>query len=376
MTNNTFYLQMLLKSLYLRLSRLVVAILAIAIGATVLFGMLTLYYDIPAQLAREMRSYGANMILSPQKEKMPIDAISEVLDAIPEDKLLGAAPFRYEALQMNRQPITAVGTDFDEVKQTRPYWHINGEWPTADENILVGIDLVEHAQLEVGQIVQISGKNKAGQKFKLPLKIVGILKTGGIEDSSVFMDITVLNGLLDTDDAIEIVELSVAASSEELVQLEHKLQNKSQDIVPQIVKRITRSESVVLEKLQALVYLVTIVMLFLTLICVGATMMAIVMERSQEIGLKKAIGAENRNIIIEFLGESLTLGFLGSLLGIMLGWFFAQEVSWRVFGRSVSFDLLLAIVAVLISMVITGLACILPIRRATLVDPAIVLRGE
>ena len=60
------YLKMVVSSLVRRSSRLIVAVLAIAIGATTLSGLVTIYYDIPRQLGREFRSYGANLVLLPR----------------------------------------------------------------------------------------------------------------------------------------------------------------------------------------------------------------------------------------------------------------------------------------------------------------------
>ena len=56
---------MITSSLIRRASRLIIAVLAIAIGATILSGLVTIYYDIPEQLGREFRSYGANLIILP-----------------------------------------------------------------------------------------------------------------------------------------------------------------------------------------------------------------------------------------------------------------------------------------------------------------------
>jgi putative ABC transport system permease protein len=142
------------------------------------------------------------------------------------------------------------------------------------------------------------------------------------------------------------------------------------------VKRVTQSEGAVLTKLQALVYLVTVVVLLLTMICVATTMMAVVTERRREIGLKKALGASDQGIILEFLGEGLFLGGLGGLFGAALGFAFAQFVSVNVFSRTVNFLPLLVPVTVTASMAVTVLAGMIPVRRATDVDPAIVLRGE
>ncbi|WP_253289211.1 ABC transporter permease [Lachnoclostridium sp. MSJ-17] len=64
--------------------------------------------------------------------------------------------------------------------------------------------------------------------------------------------------------------------------------------------------------MQALVLLVTVIVLLLTMICVATTMMAVVTERRKEVGLRKALGASNRSIIFEFMGEGLLLGAMAA----------------------------------------------------------------
>jgi putative ABC transport system permease protein len=105
-------------------------------------------------------------------------------------------------------------------------------------------------------------------------------------------------------------------------------------------------------------------------------MMAVVTERRKEIGLKKALGAPDRGIVLEFLGEGMFLGCVGGLFGGILGFGFAQIIGINVFSRSISFQPLLLPLTLLASVGVTGLACLIPVRRATDVDPAVVLRGE
>lgn len=375
---SALYFRMLFSALSRRLSRMCIAVLAIAIGASVLLGMLSIYYDIPRQLGREMRSYGANMILVPsaQTGNMDLEEVEKALGLLPENKVIGATPYRYEAMRINRQPITAVGTGFAQAQKTRPYWQIEGIWPKAADEILIGTDIAQYTQLRPGAEVRISGQTKEEKRFGGKMKIAGIVRTGGPEDGYVFMDLAVLERFMETPDEVEVFELSIAAPAEELALFEEQIRQAVPEVTPRLVKRITRSETVVLSKLQALVYLVTIVMLFLTLICVGTTMMSMVMERRKEIGLKKAIGAENRSIVAEFLGEAIVLGLAGGITGSVLGWFFARQVSMSVFGRGISFEPLLVLVTLVVSLVVTIVACILPIRRAISIEPAIVLRGE
>jgi putative ABC transport system permease protein len=182
--------------------------------------------------------------------------------------------------------------------------------------------------------------------------------------------------MLKKEGVISIAQVSITANEAELNTLTQQIGEQVPGVAPRLVKQVTQSEQTVLGKLQALVYLVTIVVLLLTLICVATTMMAVVTERRKEIGLKKALGAENRSIIFEFLGEGLALGALGGLLGTVLGFFFAQAVSVNVFGRMISFQPLIALLALVVSIAVTGLACLIPVKIATEVEPAIVLRGE
>ena len=57
--------RMVISSILRRRSRVLIAILAVAIGATTLSGLVTIAVDVPAQMAREIRSYGANLVVTP-----------------------------------------------------------------------------------------------------------------------------------------------------------------------------------------------------------------------------------------------------------------------------------------------------------------------
>jgi putative ABC transport system permease protein len=105
-------------------------------------------------------------------------------------------------------------------------------------------------------------------------------------------------------------------------------------------------------------------------------MTAVVAERRKEIGLRKAIGASDASIIKEFMGEGVLLGLSGGILGSILGFIFAQTVAVHVFSGSITFRPLLIPITILASIVVTALASMSPIKSATSVDPALVLKGE
>lgn len=376
--NQRFIIKTVFSSLIRRRSRILIALLGVAIGATVLLGMITLCYDIPRQMGKEFRSYGANMLLMPadNQSMMTMEDVSKAVSLLPKEKLLGVTPFRYESIRSNQQPYIMVGTDFEQVMKTSPYWKIEGELPKHSHEILIGTDIANFTKLTIGSTMPVLGKNKQDSRYNEELTITGIVKTGRTEDGYIFIGLPDLGEFLKDTDKAEVVEVSITATQDELKHYIDKIKANSSTVDPHLIKWVTQSESSVLGKLSSLLYLVTFVVLILTMICVATTMMTVVMERRKEIGLKKAIGANNKSIAKEFLAEGLVLGIIGGMIGVVCGVIFAQVISTNVFGRSIVIEFYLIPTTIVISAIVTVIACLIPVKRALEVEPALVLRGE
>ncbi len=245
--------------------------------------------------------------------------------------------------------------------------------PGEDVDALSGATITSTAVVEALNTARSTQDTVAAKTVKYT--VTGILTTGGEEESYVFMSLEDMAGLTGSD-IVDVAELSVSASAEELEAYAEQITGNVDGVRARLVKRVTRSETAVLGKLQSLVFLVTAVVLILTMICVSTTMMAVVSERRREIGLRKALGASDGSIRTEFLGEGMFLGLLGGVLGAILGFAFAQVVSVNVFGSSITFQPLLLPAAVIVSMGVAALSCLQPIKRAVAIDPAIVLKDE
>ena len=376
-----FFLRMIFYSLLRRRMRMLIALIAVAVGATIISGMVTVYREVPQQLGREFRAYGANLLIIPANEAATfnLEKISEVREVLSGNEIIGAAPFLYERLEINKQYILTGGTDFAELQKVSPYWQIEGAYPNAGEReVLIGAQLAkvfspyEPSEI-IGQEVTISaGEGRAMKKYI----VSGIVSTGGKEEDFAFMNLDNLQEIVEKPAQISVAQFSVVAEGDSLNLIEEKISSSVEGIQPQLVQQIANSEFNVLSKLQVLVLLVSVVVLILTLICVTTTMMAVVTERRKEIGLKKALGAANQNIVREFLGEGCLLGAFGGLFGSGLGYLFAESVSVQVFERGIYFSVSIALLSIVLSIIVTGVASLIPVRIATAVDPAIVLRGE
>lgn len=384
-SRQAMYLRMITASVARRKSRMLVALLAVVVGATVLSGLVSIYYDIPRQMGMEMRRYGANMILVPADSTqggMTAEAIDEAASLVGTSELVGVSPYHYENLTINATPMIAAGTDLDSVRETSPYWYVDGAWPSEPGEVLVGLEEADTFSLRVGDVVTITytvtGEDgrEALSENAIEFTVSGLLDTGGSEEGYFFMSQDDMARLTGEELTYNVAELSVQANAARLSEIAETIDTAVPSVTPQVVKRLTASESTVLTKLQALVLLVTVVVLALTMICVATTMTAVVTERRKEIGLRKALGASDRSIMLEFMGEGLLQGALGGLLGSGLGFAFAQLVSTNVFNSSITFRPLLVPVTILAALVVTAAACALPVRNATNVDPALVLKGE
>ncbi|MDR0376876.1 MAG: ABC transporter permease [Spirochaetaceae bacterium] len=382
MNRQRFYMKMVVSSLLRRRSRMIVALLAVAVGATILSGLITIYYDIPRQMGQEFRSYGTNFVILPGGSEAVMEsrtvqaALDSLLRYLPAADLIGAAPYRYRMVKINEQPFMAAGTRLEEARKTSPYWFVSGRWPEDPGEALIGQEVADMIRLLPGSGFTIKGTSPSGAPFSRDFVVSGVMQSGGTEEAFIFMALEDFEALIGEAGSIDVVECSVSAPTETLEALAQQIGAEVGGVSPRLVKRVTESEGAVLTKLQSLVYLVTVIVLLLIMICVATTMMAVVTERRKEIGLRKALGAAKRSLAAEFLGEGIFLGGLGGLLGAVFGFVFAQAVALNVFNRSVTFLPLLLPVTVLASVAITGAACIIPVRNAAEVDPAIVLRGE
>jgi len=109
-------------------------------------------------------------------------------------------------------------------------------------------------------------------------------------------------------------------------------------------------------------------------------MLAAVQERTREIGLRKAVGAKGSHIMSQFLVETVTITFLGGLIGILLGVIISILVSKIAGAMGYDWDLVISIFSIILACIVSvGVGLIfglIPARRASGLDPISALRYE
>ena len=106
-----------------------------------------------------------------------------------------------------------------------------------------------------------------------------------------------------------------------------------------------------------------------------AIMLLTVRERTVEIGLRMAIGSRPRDILLQFLSESLLLGLTGGLGGVLLG-LLAALLLGLVTAWKTAIAPLPAVFSLLFSLAVGLLSGIIPAQRAAAIDPIAALRAN
>jgi hypothetical protein len=115
--------------------------------------------------------------------------------------------------------------------------------------------------------------------------------------------------------------------------------------------------------------------LALGIIGIYGVMSYTVSERKREIGIRLAFGAQGGDVMLMVLRQGAKLALVGVLIGIVTAFALSRLMTNLLFGVTVHDPLTLVAVAVLLILVAL-LACYIPARRATLVDPIVALRYE
>ena len=109
-------------------------------------------------------------------------------------------------------------------------------------------------------------------------------------------------------------------------------------------------------------------------------MLAAVQERTREIGLRKAVGAHSRHIIVQFLVETVMITLMGGVIGILLGSIISYVVGRVAISMNYNWDIIISFSSILLSCFVSvsiGLIFgIVPARRASRLNPIEALRYE
>lgn len=240
-------------------------------------------------------------------------------------------------------------------------------------------------------------KNPVGEVIRVqnvPFVVIGVPKERGdsamgSQDDMVMIPVTTLKKRLqgspfpnsvsmialklymDADNSVVIDQISA------LLRDRHRLKPGDEDDFQIMdMKQILETMTTVTGYLKLLLIAIAAVSLLVGAIGIMNMMLVSVAERTREIGIRKAIGARESNIIIQFLAESIMISFIGSMIGLVLGVGLSQGIGRFILGYNVPFSLWPVLLSITVAVVVGLASGVMPAIKAAKLNPIDSLRYE
>jgi len=392
-----------LREIRRNLTRAILTVLGVVIGVAAVITMVTLGRGATEMVKSQISNLGSNLLVlrpgqgwggggAPLFSKADVRAIE---DQVPGIKYMaplarGVAP----AVFLQNVRIT-------DIQGTTPIYFEIANWKIQSGRFFEQADLIEGAPVcVIGETIrkELFGKEDAiGKKIRLRNTSVLVIGTtlpkgqggwGDDLDDNIIMPITTLqrrlNGQLSNQNIDQVMisgksdypSANVVADISSLMRERrglkaNELDNFSVSDTRQIADAVSSSTAVMTSLLGA----VAGVSLLVGGIGIMNIMLVSVTERTREIGIRLAIGARAREVLLQFLVEAITLSCVGGVTGIILAYGLCISLA-KVVGAPFLFDLKINLLAFVFSAVIGIIFGFMPACRAAGLDPIEALRHE
>jgi putative ABC transport system permease protein len=406
---------------------------ALALGMAVVTAAFSVSLDVGDRLSHEFRALGANLLITPQADSLPLEIggvdyrpvnsgshlpeqdLGKIKTIFWRNNIVGFAavmevPAEASTSSPSSSPVktTLVGTWAHHsvalpdgrsyatgMDQTNSWWHVDGRWFHDDApECIVGKSFAARTGIKPGDTLHINAADRS-----IALTVTGILSAGGPEDDAIVAPLQIAQQLANKPGQYRRLYVSALTKPEDdfarrnpstmsAADLERwscspyasSIAYQIKQVLPgadaHVIRRVAEGEGSILTRVRTLLWLASLAALLAAALAVGASSAASVIERRSEIGLMKAIGAGSGTIGFLLAAEQLLLAFVGGGVGYALGIVLARVLGEKIFGVAPEPSMLVFIVILALAACVTLLGSAIPLHRASRYEPAPILRGE
>lgn len=361
------------------------AVVAIGIGTVVTLVLVSRLMQ--AEISDELDRFGANIVITPKTQSLDLayggiavggvtvdvqQLRTEDADAvrtIPNHKNVNAvAPRLLGWKEVGGQRVLLVGVRHRDEARVKSWWQVDGALAKTPDEVIVGAEAARALGVETGATLTVGGGER---------RITGVLReTGTLDDAAVIADLGVVQHVLGKPGAVNVIEVSALCSGCPIEHMVHQIAAVLPHArVAPIRQAVAARERAVLQ-FTRFAYALSAIVLVVGMLVVSATMMASVTERTQEIGILRAVGYRRTQVGRIILTESVWVALAGGIVGWALGLGVARVLApvMTQGAAAVPMDPLMGAAAVSGAVLLGALAGGYPALRAARMQPSNALR--
>jgi putative ABC transport system permease protein len=349
------------------------AVLAVAIGASVASALLHVSSDVARKLTRELRSLGPNLLVLPEQDGSRFLSESEARTRLAVAGVEGAA-LLYVVAESGGRTVPVIGAALEVARRLHPSWTLTAAPGTSQEQARtwMGARLMDRLGVQPGDRLAISFPAN-GRTLELPID--GVLDAGGPDDEAWWIPLADAQALSDLADRVSLVQVRVDGDASTARGLAALLESAG-TLSARPLLSLTTVEARLLDRMRRLMTLVTVAAMLAAGLCAFGSLTDLALERRREIALLKALGATPVEVVRQFAAEAAAIGIVGGACGWLFGLIMAEVIGREVFHSSVSPQWTVPVIVIALSLAVSALASYGPVRLALRIEPAVALKGD
>lgn len=379
-----------LNNLRRRKGRVVFIVLGLVLGIAAIVALLSITGSMSRDIEERLNQFGANIVMVPKTENLSLSygginvgGVQVETEEFDESRLprireirnrenLGViAPKVLGSVDVGGRQALLMGVDYGAEFALKSWWQWDGKLPETAGDVLLGSEAARAFRKNVGDTLPLGGG-------KRPYTVTAVLhSTGTSEDHVIVGDLHEAQRILNKQGKISLVEVAAFCRGCPISEMVLQIAGKFPEAKVSALKQVMMSKMQSVEMIRTFGYGIAVLVLFVGSLVVFITMMGSVNERTREIGIFRAIGFRRGHIMQIVLLESLLVGFIGGLLGYLLG----SGAAWAAVplvireGRFAGLDPALGGISLLLGVTLSLLASFYPAWRAGALDPSEALRS-
>lgn len=376
------------KNLIRRKGKASFVLAGLVIGVSTMVGIISFVDAMTSDINHKLEKYGANILIVPRTENLTLTygglslgGVSFEMEEIRQEELARVSsiknarniaalgPLVLGVVKVDSHKVLLAGVDFKASAILKPWWQMKGKVPD-DKGVILGAEAARILNLNVADRLMIKDRR---------FIVSGILKpTGSQDDQLVFTRLTTAQSLFDKGGRVSMVEVAALCQDCPIEAMVEQISAALPGAKVMAIQQVVKGRMETLGHFKKFSYGISGVILLIGSLVVLVTMMGSVRERTDEIGIFRAIGFRKRHVMEIVFWEAAIVSGLAGIVGYLLGWG-VTKVAVRYFieghSGSVPFDFELAAGAFILALLIGLVSSAYPAIIASRLDPNEALRA-